>query len=303
MAKIFGLSKYHLFFSVIVFSLVFSGCYTYSIKENGFINRAFPVPGDILEQGSIGILKQDISPLFSIPIGKTKPPETDIALVGYLQENTPGKIMLFNFKSLNEDEADVVIIDGYRWHYRWTGSLTMDNQTSELTFAFNGYDTNDDGYHLNFELETIKKQDHIELNHILDDHVIPSIPYRLGSFYIGGIRYPLYIVLEYEYEIESSMPKEDIIKQTPYLLKDEKSMYNIVFRRDQKFQIVNELNQGVADIQGDAYTLYHTLPVSAKPGMKRLIAQMYTFIRIARQLHQGTDTRDEAALISSWKSK
>jgi hypothetical protein len=68
---------------VIIFSLVFSGCYTYSIRETGVINRTFPAPGDILEQGSIGILKQDIVPLLSIPIGKTEPPETDIALVGY----------------------------------------------------------------------------------------------------------------------------------------------------------------------------------------------------------------------------
>lgn len=290
---------------VIFFPLFFFSCiaiYNYTIDEAGFIDHSFQTEGDNIEQGSIGILKQRMFPLFNIPIGKTKPPQADIAIAGYLQEKAPDKIALKNFESRNEGELDTFMITGFRRDYRWIGSVTMNNQTSELNFRFEGYTPTEDIKYLSFELTETKSGDRIELNRHLNRHRVSSFPYLLGSFYIKETCYSLYIAKEIEYALTSStIPEEKLFTYHPDLLEGDRELINLVFRRDQKFQVVNEARQGVANMQGDSYILYDTLPISDRQAMKLLIAQLYTFIRVARQLHLETDTRGEDALISFWR--
>jgi hypothetical protein len=246
---------------VLLLSLFFSSCiaYNYRVDEAGFIDRSFQATGDTIEQGSIGILKQRMLPFFNIPIGKTRPPESDIAIVGYLQEKTPDKIALKNFKSRIEGELDTLMITGFKRDYRWIGSITMNNQTSELNFRFTGYTPTKDIEHLSFELPETKNGDRIALNRHLNSHKISSFPYPLGSFYIGETCYPLYMVKEIEYALTSStIPEEKLFAYNPDLLEGDRELITLVFRRDQKFQVVNEARQGVADIQGDSYALYDT---------------------------------------------
>lgn len=283
------------------FLLFFAACaafYNYSLDEAGFIDHSFQATGNSIEQGRIGILKQKTLPLFNIPIGKTEPPQADIAIVGYLQERAPDKIAFKNFESKVEGELDAFMITGFRRDYRWVGSVTMNNQTSELTFRFEGYTPTKDIDDLSFELAEEKGRNKIELNRRLDTHGVSVFPYPLGSFYIGETCYPLYMTKEIEYALGSStIPEEKLVAYEPDFLEGNRELITMVFRRDQKFQVTNEAHQGVADIQGDSYALYDQLPVSDRQAMKRLIAQLYVFIRVARQLRVETDTRGEDALI------
>jgi hypothetical protein len=273
--------------------------YNYSVDEAGFIDHSFQSTGDCVEQGSIGVLKQKTLPLFNIPIGKTKPPQADLAIVGYLQEKAPDKIVLKNFESKIEGELDAFMITGFKRDYRWIGSVTMNNYTSEINFRFDGYTPTKDIDDLSFVLVESKGQNRIELNRRLDKHRVSTFPYPLGSFYLGETCYHLYVVKEIEYTLTSTtVPEETLLAYEPDILEGNRELINLVFRQDQKFQVVNEAHQGVADIQGDSYALYDPLPASDRQAMKQLIAQLYAFIRVARQLHLETDTRGEDALIS-----
>jgi hypothetical protein len=296
------LSIHKTFGFIVFFPSFFAACitfYNYSLDEAGFTDHSFQATGDSIEQGSIGILKQKTLPFFNTPIGKTEPPRAGIAIVGYLQERAPDKIVFKNFESKVEGELDAFMITGFRRDYRWVGSVTMNNQTSELNFRFEGYTPTKDIDDLSFALVEENSRNRIELNRLLDKHRVSVFPYPLGSFYIGETCYPLYIVREIEYVLSSStIPEEKLFAYEPDLLEGNRELINLVFRRNQKFQVVNEAHQGVADIEGDSYALYDQLPVSDRQAMKRLIAQLYAFIRVARQLHVETDTRGEEALIS-----
>jgi hypothetical protein len=151
----------------------------------------------------------------------------------------------------------------YQREFQWNGSVNIHNQTSQLHFRFEGYSADEDGHFMTFVLPEAKNPapDRIEFNRLHDDYEILSIPYRLGSFYIGGVCYSVYITQEVGYALSSSdIPEEELRERRDELLQGRRrELITLVFRRDQKFQVLNETNQGVADIQGDVYTLYDTL--------------------------------------------
>jgi hypothetical protein len=291
--------------TVLFCALLLGACHTFSITEGGSIDRAFPVEGVIVEKGTLGIAKQSWTNW--LPFAKKDSfPNADIGILGQLQESKDMLRTLWSdVKSKNEGELDTVMLGAYRWDFQWNGSVNIQNQPSEIRLRFEGYSADEKGYHMTFVLPDAKSPDtdRIEFNRRLDEYEILTMPYRLGSFYIGGVCYPLYITQEVDYALASDgIPEEELRERRDELLRGYRNLTSLVFRRDQKFQVVNEANIGVADIQGDAYTLYDTLPEADRTALRRLIAQLYTFIRLTRQIHIETDTNGEPSLLKMWRS-
>jgi hypothetical protein len=274
-------------------------CRTFSIKENESIDRSFPVEGGIAERGTLGIARQSWTNW--LPFAKKDPfPKADIGVLGRLQESKNIiQGLWYKIKSKNEGELDTLLISAYKWNYQWIGSVNIHNEPSEINLRFEGYSSDEEGNHMMFVLPDAKNPDpdRIELNRLLDDLEILTMPYRLGSFYIGGVCYPLYITQEADYAlISDNMPEEELRERKDEFLKGYRSLISLIFRHDQKFQVVNGANLGVADIQGDAYALCDTLPEPDRAAMRHLIAQFYTFIRLTRQIQPETDTSRETSL-------
>jgi hypothetical protein len=280
---------------------LYSACVSYTVKETGYIDHAFPVEGDVVERGTLAIAKQSWTNW--LPFAeKDAFPDADIGILGQFQSRMAGQEFWYNDKAKNEGEVDILLFNPYRWEYQWNGSVSIHGEESEFRFRFQGYTTDSEGRYVSFVLPEENSPDRLEFNRILGGFgvEISSFPYPLASFYAGGIRYPLYVALEPEYMISSDKVSEEELRSKREAILStykERNLAALVFRRDQKFQVVNKAGLGVAEIQGDTYTLYDTLPESDRPAMRRLIARFYAFIRLARQIHTETDTNGEPSLL------
>jgi hypothetical protein len=95
-------------------------------------------------------------------------------------------------------------------------------------------------------------------------------PHSWGEFVLGGRAYRIFSVVEGVY----------------YGWRDtraESTAYEFL-RDGQKFQITDNARAVVAELQGDAYTLYDTLPEAERDRMKQALALFYAFRYIARGL-------------------
>jgi hypothetical protein len=287
----------HVFVILSVFcSLIFIGCVTYSIEETGTINHSFPITNGIIEQGHIGIIKEDI-----LSFTKQEMPNTEIIVIGRLNERKPEQVAWVEYKSKNKDENDTVVT-GFKRENQWAGSIIMENKTSEFQFSFDEYSPTKDGEYDTFAFREDKSGDRIEFNHILNGYEISAIPYQLGTFFIADNKYSLYMVLEPEYTINSSTtPVEEILQDDPNILQRRKLLNIFAFKQDQIFQILNGENQTIAQLKGDIYTLYDPIQQTDLVPVKKLIAQFYTFIRLILQHHMRTDTRGEPLLVNKWR--
>jgi hypothetical protein len=113
----------------ILCSLVFNSCITYTIEEVGSINHSFPITNGIIEQGHIGIIKQNLFPFM-----KQALPNTEIIVIGRLHERSPEQVVWVEFKSKNESEFDTIIISGFRRENQWIGSTIIENKALYTTY-------------------------------------------------------------------------------------------------------------------------------------------------------------------------
>jgi hypothetical protein len=95
-------------------------------------------------------------------------------------------------------------------------------------------------------------------------------PHSWGEFVLSGRAYRIFSVVEGVYYGWRSSWAESTAYE---------------FLRDgQKFQITDNARAVVAELQGDAYTLYDTLPEAERDSMKQALALFYAFRYIAQGL-------------------
>jgi hypothetical protein len=122
-------------------------------------------------------------------------------------------------------------------------------------------------------------------------HVVRSIPPNSwGELVLGGRAYRIFSVMEENYYVkypdfsqrERGTERNGIV--IGYLGSRVETTANNFLKSGQKFQITDNARTVVAELQGDAYMLYDTLPEAERDRMKQALALFYAFRYIARGL-------------------
>jgi hypothetical protein len=114
--------------------------------------------------------------------------------------------------------------------------------------------------------------------------IATDFPCPLGNFTTGQNTYKLYMTVEVEYILmnNSALPNEEIRQKHSFFEKEEVKFSNQFYGQDQKFQVVDGNNTVAAEICGNVYTVYDTLPEQELPAIKRDIAWFYMYRHLTK---------------------
>jgi hypothetical protein len=130
-------------------------------------------------------------------------------------------------------------------------------------------------------------------NYISEADAVREIPpYYWGKFISSGGEYKLYAVVEDDYYARyPDFTQRERRKISGVRRID--SLAKFFLKEGQKFQLVDKSGAVVAEIYGDLYTIFDTLPEAEWEGMKHNIGMFYVYRLIARALFATTYITEE----------
>jgi hypothetical protein len=111
-------------------------------------------------------------------------------------------------------------------------------------------------------------------------------PYPWGDLVLNGRACPLFSVIEEDYYAKHPdfSRRERGTEWFGYVGSRVETTAKNFLKSGRKFQITNNARAVVAELQGNAYTLYGALPEAERDGMKQDLALFHTFRYIAQKL-------------------
>ena len=255
-----------MFFRNIIITLIITGFFvgctinwnSQSHEMNTRTDYAFSITGTPAETNNIvSILEKSIKKDNSLP------PNAGILLKGQIKEPLvsfgSGKLLGFVKLKNQGDYSHLYHLPSEMKPFLWDGSITVNGKSVNTEITFDVY-ANKNGNDKHFILTNAAFQKiHLEFDDPFDIYTGGSdyFPFLVGYVNISSSKYRLYAVLD-------NFPN--------------KKFYNEVFYNPmQKFQLIDEQNIVLAEIEKDKYTIYDTTPEVERDSLKYAIALIVAF--------------------------
>jgi hypothetical protein len=276
--------------------------YTFSAAANENDNDfSYPVTGNIAETGTFAYFPQGltqnekIDEFFSGNSAKEKAPPpaprgTDIIVSGLLK--TRGLFddgFVTKIQSKNPNGGGYFSDIAHNINYVWEGEIAFDGKNKKSRFDI--YTHVLDGVVKLIETYRADKQKTgVEFMYAVTDAdtVLAKPPFKWGIFQCDAASYSLYSGVETNYyaTYPSFHPLEWNTARWRYAAPHATHIdtyFTFFLKPAQKFQLVNQSGAVVAEIFGNIYTIYDTLPESDWDSMKENMALFYVYRLIARR--------------------
>jgi hypothetical protein len=172
-------------------------------------------------------------------------------------------------------------------HYMWDGEIAFNDTRERTQFDIYTYVLNG-GIKLIETYSAEKQQIGMEFAYAVTDAdaVITKPPFKWGKFISDAASYGLYSGVETDYYAtypDFTKAEWKIATWAPVSSTKLDSYFKFFLKPGQKFQMVNSAGLVVAEIYGNIYTIYDTLPESEWDSMKHNMALFYVYRLIARR--------------------
>ena len=172
--------------------------------------------------------------------------------------------------------------------FRWDGRFIFNGnyiEANKRIFSYSGHEDRsnrtivlDRAYSNNTSMQFNRR-------HVSDLILVPHIPpYQFGKFIFGGYEFNFYAVVEKDYRVlDRNFTEADRAR-----IKESRTVVSTIaeffVQSDQRFQILNSSNIVVAELIGNTYIIYDSLPKQKWSNMKESIALLYSYRLIVRRL-------------------
>jgi len=269
--------KYISFISIIL--VLFTKCTIIltkpSLERETKTDYSFPITGIPIETNNIVSILES-----SLKKNNTPPPDAGILIRGQIKKplfyNGGTNYLLGLIKLKNQGEyTHIYSLPSERKPFLWDGTITINNQSFTAEIKFDVY-ANKRGNNKHFILtNAILGKTHLEFDDPFDIFSGGSnyFPFLVGYVHISDNRYRLYATLD----------------NFPGKL----SYYNeIFFNPMQKFQLLDEQDIVLMEIEKDKYKIYDTMPETERNDLKSTIALIIAFRHSTYVLKNITDDWD-----------
>jgi hypothetical protein len=274
-----------------------------AVAEENDNDFSYPVTGAISTTGTLVYIPIPRKPmLIELFSKKKKKPlhlpsnDTEILVSGVL---TPELLYRFGFAKLRlkypSEYTPMWLINSSiddDTHFIWDGEITFNDVKKNAQFDIYTYRLIG-GDKLIEMINAKKPQSGMEFTYVVTDvdGVIAKPPFKWGKFISAVTSYGLYSGVEtnyyatYPYFSKAEWEKEKWSPSSTNL----DSYFKFFLKPGQKFQLVNKAGEVVAEIFGNTYTIYDTLPQSEWASMKQNMALFYVYRLIARRFFYSSD--------------
>jgi hypothetical protein len=255
------------------------------IETGVVIDNSYPIIGNIVETGKLSYVEQGI-------LSNKKLPSPQKGITGI------GKVFSLGFgetttqlKYKNINQPIILLLNHRHEQFRWNGNIFYDGDTVQARVVIDIYGREKMAYFVLNSATTATS--YIDFNgSIHESGGVTEIPYWFGTFFSSNGMYRLYGVCENEYQInpDNTLLSDDEKEKAMALYKENYSnaVSNFFLDTNQKFQIIDNEDNVVAEIKDDAYTLYDTLPELERINMKQNIGLFHIFYSLVRQSYNRT---------------
>jgi hypothetical protein len=256
------------FFAII--TLLLTACTSFSISfptaaplSNYSVDNSFPVNADPVEINNIASVLE-----YSWIKSKKPVPAANILLKGRLVVyGTRSKQLLPTVKLKYRGDNTMLFLPEYREAYDWKGKVTIGGSSTNTKVTFVVYG-DEDGSGKRFILKNAALgQTKLVFEDPIDNLGLDgSFPFLIGYVHIGNSKYRLYAVMD-------NSPNRQLFDR------------DVFFNPLQKFQLINEKDQVIAELEQGIYKIYNNVPTAERDDIKNTLALFVAFKHTASVLN------------------
>jgi hypothetical protein len=270
-------------------------------NDNDF---SYPITGTIAATGTLAYIPQGLAQnerCFGLSEHTKHPPlspspDTEILASGLLRRQSMSTILGFvKIHTQNPNGAPPIWLVEDCDHYTWEGEIAFNGASKKAQFAIYTYVING-GVKLIETYNAEKQQTGMEFMYAVTgaDPVINKPPFKWGTFICDSASYRLYCGVETDYyaTYPSFIKAEWKTAQWASIGATHIDSYFTFFLKPgQKFQLLNKAGEVAAELFGNIYTIYDTLPESEWDSMKQNMALFYVYRLIAQRFFYSDNER------------
>jgi riboflavin synthase len=270
------------------------------IAEQNLLDYSFPVTGNIAMEGYL-IYRPDPKsyyPTIREPEGFVPSHDAEIIITGKISYRESSTNMAFIvIPGRNTGGLPEIHWTPYQYRSVWNGEIVFDTMTQKAKLDLYVHAADTKGEYKMAVLKKAQTQDaHIDYAYYITaaEAVPQKPPYRWADFFTrDDTAYALYAVREENYyikypdytEADRKKSKLSYIDAAPWA----DSLSEFFLKPEQKFQLLDKTGVVAAEIMGNRYVIYDTVPESEWDAMRQNIGLFYVFRLIARKIFTSYD--------------
>lgn len=223
------------------------------------VDHSFSVTGEVMETGNVASVLERAR-----PFSRAHPLHAaDILLTGVVRQPLSiGITFLHTVKLKYQDDDTIWILPGTRKSYQWIGTVVIDGNSLDTEIDFHVYGGSDGSGKQFILRNALLGQTRLEADDPLDvyNSTTGSFPFLIGYAHLPDNSYRIFAV------------RDNFNYSDPWNFNK-----NVFYDSMQKFQLLNEENSVVAELEKGRYTIYDSLPETELEGIKQAIALLIGF--------------------------